>query len=507
MTTLSWRGHLLRVPIKLSVALIAGGFVIFGVYGVYELRIERTALRAVIEQETRLLGRSFRVAVENALQDQQVADVEEMVRGLEYIDPLVDILIYESGGRLIASAHGSRSSDPLPENIVQHAISSREEILLFSPVDDPDRVVFSVPLSNDDGSLFGGLLVVRSLHDMQSALQETRRNIVVSVLLFVLTTSVLGLVLGAVYIGRPLDRMAAAMQEVRSGNLMSVLPIARRDEMGAVAAEFNAMVTELREARRRLDEETESRARLRRALQEADKLITVGQLSAGLAHEIGSPLQILNGRARVLLAHAQDPAETRRNAEILISQTDRITRIVEQLLRFTRRRPVSIAKTDLHMTINAVLDLLQYEARRHGVLLRFSGGQELPPILIDADGIQQIVLNLVANALMATPRGGSVSVSLETSRLSTINGGCEVPAVRLIVADTGGGMSAEVLGRLFEPFFTTRSAEGGTGLGLAVVKSIIIEHGGTVSVESQLGVGSRFIVNLPVHGAATRQEA
>jgi signal transduction histidine kinase len=151
--------------------------------------------------------------------------------------------------------------------------------------------------------------------------------------------------------------------------------------------------------------------------------------------------------------------------------------------------------------------LLQYEARRRGVALRFSGGQELPPILMDADGIQQIVLNLVANALTATSREGSVSVSLETSRLSTINGRCEVPAVRLIVADTGGGMSAEVLERLFEPFFTTRSAEGGTGLGLAVVKSIITEHSGTVSVESQLDVGSRFAVDLPVHGAAARREA
>ena len=201
----------MRVPIKLSVALIAGGFVIFGVYGVYQLRTERTALRAVIEQETKLLGRSFRVAVENALRDQQVTDVEEMVRGLEHIDPLVDILIYEPGGRLIASAHGSRSS-PLPESIVQRAISSHEEIFLFSSVDDPERVVFSAPLSSDNGPLFGRLLVVRSLHDMQRALQETRRSIAMSVLLFVLTTSVLGLVLGAVYIGRPLDRMAAAMR-------------------------------------------------------------------------------------------------------------------------------------------------------------------------------------------------------------------------------------------------------------------------------------------------------
>jgi two-component system, NtrC family, sensor histidine kinase HydH len=316
----------------------------------------------------------------------------------------------------------------------------------------------------------------------------------------------LGLILGAVYIGRPLGRMAAAMQEVRSGNLQSVLSVNHKDEMGAVAAEFNAMVADLREARRRLEEEAESRGRLHRTLQEADKLITIGQLSAGLAHEIGSPLQILNGRARALLTHMQDHTETQRNAEILVSQTERITRIVEQLLRFARRRPISPTRTDLRTTVNTVLDLLRYEARRRGVSLTFSCGQELPPALVNADGIQQIVLNLVANALTATPNEGSVTVSLDMSFLPALNGGHEVPAVRLVVTDTGCGMSAEVLKRLFEPFFTTRATEGGTGLGLAVVKSIVTEHGGTISVKSEPRVGSQFTVDLPVHGAAARQE-
>jgi signal transduction histidine kinase len=498
----------LQIPAKLSLALIAGGFVIFGVYGVYELRAARNALRTVIEQETRLLGRSLQAAVGNALRDQKLADVEEMVQRLEHIDPLIDVLIYEPGGRLIASSRGGQQrSDPLQEGMLQAVLSSHEAVFRFHPLDDPSRAVLAMPLISDGGSPFGGLVVVRSLTDMQRALRETRRDIVVSVLLFVLTTSALGLILGAIYIGRPLDRMVMAMREVRSGNLRSVLPVSHKDEMGAVAAEFNAMVADLRTARRQLEEEVESRRRLQRALQEADKLITIGQLSAGLAHEIGSPLQVLNGRTRALLTHAHDPTETRRNAEILIAQTDRITRIVEQLLRFARRRPISPIRIDLSTTVNTVLDLLQYEARRRGVSLTFSGGQELPPISMDADGIQQVVLNLVANALTATPRGGSVAVSLETSRLATINGGREIPAVRLIVADTGCGMSAEVIERLFEPFFTTRAAEGGTGLGLAVVKSLVTEHGGTVSVESEPGVGSRFTVDLPVHHSGARQEA
>jgi signal transduction histidine kinase len=149
---------------------------------------------------------------------------------------------------------------------------------------------------------------------------------------------------------------------------------------------------------------------------------------------------------------------------------------------------------------------MQYEAHRRGVSLTFSGKEDLPPMFVDADEVQQIVLNLIAYALTATPRGGQVSVSLEINRLEPRNGGREIPAVCLVVADTGCGMSAEVRERLFEPFFTTRATEGGTGLGLAVVKSLVTEHGGTISVESEPGVGSQFSVELPAYNSAARQE-
>src|SRR5437899_584676 len=128
MTTLPRRGRLLRVPIKLSLALTAGGFVIFGVYGVYELRTARNGLQAVIEQETRLVGPSLQVAVENAFRDRQLADLEKMTKGFGQIDPLVDILVYESGGRLITSARGGQPVDPMQESVLQTAVRSQEEV-------------------------------------------------------------------------------------------------------------------------------------------------------------------------------------------------------------------------------------------------------------------------------------------------------------------------------------------------------------------------------------------
>jgi HAMP domain-containing protein len=244
-----------------------------------------------------LLGRSLQAAVENALRDRQLADIEETIKYLERIDPSITILIYDPTGRLIRAVQQSQPPDPSSQNALETAMHLRQAVFAFHPPGNAKQAILALPLTDDSDALLGGLLLVRPLLEMQRAQRDLQYHIAVAVLLFVLTTTVLGLIAGAVYITRPLARMAEAMKEVRAGNLMSALPDTRKDEMGAVAAEFNVMVAELRDARRRLEEEAESRRRLQQALQEADKLITIGQMSAGLAHEIGSPLQVLRGRA------------------------------------------------------------------------------------------------------------------------------------------------------------------------------------------------------------------
>ena len=496
-----------RVSVKLSFVLIVGGFLIFGAYGWYELHTERHALRRGVEQETILLGRSLQVGIENALRDRQLADIEETIKQLARITSTINIMIFDTTGRLIAAVNENQPSEQFFQHAREAAIDAREVVFAFYPPQESTHAVLALPLMDDKGTLLGGLLVVRPLADMRRALRELQKGIVLTVFLFVLTTTVLGLLAGRIYINRPLSRMATAMKQVRAGNLQSTVPIDRRDEMGAVAAEFNTMVAELRETRQRLEQESESRRRLQHALQEADKLITIGQLSAGLAHEIGSPLQVLRGRARTLLTRAHDADEVQRNAEIIITQTDRITRIVEQLLRFTRRRSATLTRNDVGSAIRNVVELMQYEAQRRGVSLSLHTPKNPPTLWVDTDEIQQIVLNLIANALAATPRGGQVTVQVEESRLAPRNGGQESRAVRLVVADTGRGISPDVRARLFEPFFTTRAAEGGTGLGLAVVKALVTDHGGTITVESTPGAGSEFAVILPVYRTALQREA
>jgi signal transduction histidine kinase len=140
------------------------------------------------------------------------------------------------------------------------------------------------------------------------------------------------------------------------------------------------------------------------------------------------------------------------------------------------------------------VDLLEGEARRTGVALTSTATEALPLVRCDADQIQQLVLNLLTNALYATPPGGSISLVLSLVRDVT------PPAVRCVVRDTGCGMTDEVRERLFEPFFTTRAAQGGTGLGLAVVRAIVNDHRGSIAVQSLAGSGTTVCVNLPVDG-------
>jgi signal transduction histidine kinase len=236
-------------------------------------------------------------------------------------------------------------------------------------------------------------------------------------------------------------------------------------------------------------------------LQRLDKLATVGQLSAGLAHEIGSPLQILGGRARQLATRHDLPADVQRSARILEEQADRIANIVERLLGVARRKSAHMGHVDLGAAVAAVVELFEPEARRCGVTLEFEHAEALPRIVADPDQAQQVAMNLLTNALRATPRGGRVRVALVPSFFPSADGETRRASVALAVEDNGRGMSDEVRARIFEPFFTTGADAGWTGLGLAIVKAIVDEHGGTISVASEVGSGTRVTAHFPVAGS------
>lgn len=487
----------MRVSTRLTLGISAVSVLVAGIHGVRQLGQERSDLRNAVEREIRTLGNVIQVSFEHALRDRQFTDIQGALDSLDGITPDLDLFVFAPGGSLRAQSNGSKEEPQLRE-FAAHASSLKTPVL---EIDSERRwlATLGLPLVDDAGRDSGAIVVVYPLNEMRRDLVDTRRGIALSLVALVVAITGVQALLGTIWVTRPLNALVAGMQTLRAGRPTTAVGSRRNDEVGRLASEFDALVAELREAQGRITREVESRLALERGLQRVDKLATIGQLSAGLAHEIGSPLQIMSGRARALVAREHRPDEIRQTASILAEQTDRIARIVEQLLSFAQRRPVRMARTDLVTPVRTILDLMEPSARRRRINMTFHCSPDLPQVVADIDQIQQVVLNLLKNALAATTDGGNIAIRLERAAIEAADG--PLPVARLEVQDDGCGMTDEIRERLFEPFFTTRAAEGGTGLGLAVLQAIVRAHGGIVAVTSSTGVGTRFTVDLPLCGA------
>jgi two-component system, NtrC family, sensor kinase len=256
------------------------------------------------------------------------------------------------------------------------------------------------------------------------------------------------------------------------------------------------MAGQLEQARRGLEREAEERVLLAGQLRETEKLAVVGNLAAGLGHEIAAPLHVIRGRAEMLRGRATDPA-TRRNLQIITEQIDRITLIVRGLLDLARRREPRMERIDVADVVRGVVEFLEPELRRADIELDWAGTGPAP-IHGDPDLLHQVFTNLLMNAVQVM--AGRPAPRRITVSIAAAEGGDD--DVAITVSDTGPGFADDVAGRMFEPFFTTKQPGEGTGLGLAVARSIVEEHGGELTAENRPGGGARFRIRLPATSPA-----
>jgi signal transduction histidine kinase len=249
----------------------------------------------------------------------------------------------------------------------------------------------------------------------------------------------------------------------------------------------------------RLLKEQQDRLNLERGLRQSDKLASVGQLAAGLAHEIGTPLNIIGGRAEFLLRRPRSAEEVDDNLQIIRSQIDRIAGIVRQLLEFSRRREPSFRSVELSLLLKKVTGLLHHKIVDKNVELDIRLAEALPSIQADPDQLQQVFINLFLNSLHALKPGGTIKIRAATVGDANRNGGIAAGDDKLVIefADDGAGIAAEHISQIFDPFFTTKDVGEGNGLGLSVSYGIIKDHGGEIRVESRPGQFTKFTIFLP----------
>jgi len=248
----------------------------------------------------------------------------------------------------------------------------------------------------------------------------------------------------------------------------------------------------LEESNDKLQKQAEFIIEIEDQLRRAERLSTIGELSASLAHEIRNPLGSIRGTVEILKEDFRQGDRKYEFFEILLKESDRLNRVVEDFLGLARPRPSIIGTCDVMGELENVITLVSAEARNRKVHLDLKA-DSLPVILGDREKLRQAFLNLILNGLQATPPGGSVVINV----VSAIKDDASDRTVTIEFADTGKGIPEEEIGRIFEPFFTTK--EEGTGLGLATTKRIIEKHGGRIEVESEPGHGTAFRIFLPSH--------
>jgi len=288
-----------------------------------------------------------------------------------------------------------------------------------------------------------------------------------------------------VLIERPLEELMHTIARVQRGDLSARVSFSRReDDVGQLGRQFNAMVEQLSQNQQEI-EDLHAREMAR-----AEHLATLGELAAGLAHEIRNPLAGIAGVVDIMGKELPPSSSSRSVIGDVHREVVRIQAILNDLLSYARPRPPNFHPADLNATVEQAILMARQQVLTKPIQIIFEPNPSLPPVEHDPALIQQVILNLVLNGIQAISGAGEVRVGLRGE-----------PGFAVVQAsDTGRGISADALPRIFKPFFTTRSE--GTGLGLSLANSIVQSHGGHIEVSSTLGKGSQFRVWLPIHRAA-----
>ncbi len=255
---------------------------------------------------------------------------------------------------------------------------------------------------------------------------------------------------------------------------------------------LQATIRQLRTTQQDLQTHIEAQRIAESRLVQAAKLAAVGEMAAGIAHELNNPLTTVTGFVELVLQDMPLEDPRRADLEMVLKEAHRARNVVRRLLDFSRQSESVRDRLDLNDIITDVISLMRHLVHTSGIQLQVTLGESLPWVSVDRNQVKQVLVNLFHNALQSMPEGGSMLVATSVQKRDKRSW------VTVSISDTGVGIPPQDLQRIFEPFFTTKAKSGGTGLGLSVTYGIVTDHGGTIDVESQPGKGSRFTVFLPV---------
>jgi signal transduction histidine kinase len=479
-----------RIRTKLALMILIMMALTLGIHFLIETHYEKV-LVDLVQNQTEDLSKALEISVQQMTSkgqtDQQL--LQDYVQRLS-ARGVSEISILSSEWQVLASSNqakvGTRVRPPHhgPKGplVISGTLGRDEEVSRKSAYN------LDIPIIVDDQKQ-GYIRLHIILDDFAALLRAIHRKRSLATSLVFLSGVGASLLL-AYRLTSPLKRLSEAAERVSAGNLDTSIPVERGDEIGRVQSSFNRMIEKLRENRR-----------LESQLRRAERAGALGRLASAVAHEIRNPLNFVSLSIDHLGAdlRPEDPARARKHDETVRAikeELHRVDAMIGEFLSYGRPGRLRLQSCRLEEVLQEVLRLSAPLAARHKVAFRCSIPPDLPPAILDPEGMRTCLQNLVTNGIQAMPRGGRLDVRIQTDGAESLS---------LYVVDQGVGIELEDRDRIFEPYFSTK--EAGVGLGLAITRRIIQDHDGEIGVSSAAEGGTEFHVRLPLHGPQVSENA
>jgi two-component system, NtrC family, sensor kinase len=475
----------MRLTRKFIVALVIGVALVALVQGYLDYNREREVFDRQLQSEAKALGRALANGVADVWTRDGEAAAQEFLRIATPKGERTQVRFVWPGAK-------GRYAPRVRRDDLEASMQKGESVTLSDH--GAGYLITYIPIRLPEDRV-GALEIAQSFEVFEAYVRDSLRNQVIGSAAAVAIAAILALALGVVFIGRPISKLATKARRVGAGDLSAPLELRQRDELGELANEINVMCE-------RLSEEQGARARATEQLRHADRLTTVGKLASGLAHELGTPLNVVSGRAKLIADREVEGDDVIDSARVVAEQADRMTALIRQLLDFARPRALQPAPLSVTGLVARVCHLVATIARKANVALVAPPPDDALRLEADDAQLTQVLINLIVNAIQAIDGAGPRTVEIVARTVEQIPppyvGGGAQTWMAIEVRDTGAGMDSATRERIFEPFFTTKQIGDGTGLGLSVSWGIVREHGGWIDVQSEPGAGSTFTVHLPM---------
>lgn len=513
---------------KLAIALVASTAMIFGVFGWLNLRTQRLESEQMVQASADRVGDIIKRSTRYGMMNDDRAAAYQVIRDIGTEPAIKRVRIFNKEGRITFSTDKTEIDHGVDKSAEQ-CYACHAQAKPLTKLNQPGRAriftdaggerVLAVirPIENEPSCWNADchahprvqqILGVIDTHfslaavDAQAARRQARTtNFTV---LAMILMSLVSLVFVWVVLHRPVRELLAGIHRLSEGELGFSLPVRSHDELGELAGAFNKMSTELESAHneittwnRKLEErvarKTRELERTQAGLIGAEKMASLGKLAATVAHEVNNPLFGILTFSRLALKDATEEKQ-RDRLRTIERESLRCGEIMRNLLTFARQTPKKREPNDFNGLVERALKLVGHQVELLQIGLEVKLASDLPQVTCDAGQVQQVALVLLVNATEAMPQGGQLFVSTEYDEAGE--------QVRLRVRDTGCGITPAAIAKIFEPFFSTKEDQHRTGLGLAIAKNIVDQHGGAIEVQSQPGVGTEFVVTLPLLATA-----